>query len=435
MNPSKVSSRCHRSARISATVLFLVALTLAVHGQNRRRVTPTNAVVTHQFSWMPPHTNHFVLTNLWVTIAGSAEEPGSADGSGADARFSQPMGIAIDEADNVYIADTANQTIRRMSPNGRKWIVTTIAGRPGLRGSADGTNGAARFNEPAGIALGKAGALFVVDSLNHTIRKIARSGTNWVVTTIAGLAGTNGFRDGTNHIARFNGPLGIAADRSDTLYVADTLNQTIREIKPIGTNWVVKTIAGSPLHPGKTDGVWLAAQFNQPTGVASDTSGNVYVADSMNSTIRQLRPFGSNWMTRTIAGFALLSGSTDGANFWARFAAPSGISIDNSNNLYVTDFGNHTIRKISPVGTNWIVSTWGGSAGASGTNEASGIYARFNSPRAIAVSTTGTNYYVADTLNQTIREGGRSGVLTNITLGGWVQTGIGIRAGGPVPAH
>src|SRR6185312_5923530 len=262
MNPPKVSRRCHRSARISATVLLLVVLTLAVHGQNRRRVTPTNTVVTHQFSWIPKQTNHYLLTNLWVTIAGSAEQPGSADGSGGDALFSQPTGIAIDEADNVYITDTANQTIRKMSrQGGTNWNVTTIAGAPQLRGSADGTNGAARFNEPAGIALGKAGALFVADSLNHTVRKITRSGTNWVVTTIAGLAGTNGFRDGTNRVARFNCPLGIAADHSGTLYVADTLNQTIREIKLIGTNWVVKTIAGSPLHPGKTDGIWLAAQF------------------------------------------------------------------------------------------------------------------------------------------------------------------------------
>src|SRR5690348_10569143 len=179
MNSSKVSRRCHRSARISATVLFLVVLTLAVHGQNRRRVTPTNTVVTRQFSWILPHTNHYVLTNLWVTIAGAAEQPGSADGSGADARFSQPTGIAIDELDNVYIADTANQTIRKISRQGTNWIVATIAGAPRLRGSADGTNGAARFNDPAGIALGKAGALFVADSLNHSIRKITPSHTNW----------------------------------------------------------------------------------------------------------------------------------------------------------------------------------------------------------------------------------------------------------------
>jgi len=376
------------------------------------------------FRWVPPTTELYHFTNVWTTVAGSAAMSGSDDGTNDQARFSKPTGLAIDESSNVFIADTANHTIRKMSPVSNRWVVATIAGAPRLSGSADGTNGAARFNEPAGIALGRSGSLFVTDSLNHTIRKLTPRGTNWVVTTIAGLAGTKGFRDGTNRVARFNQPLGIAADKTDILYVADTYNETIREIKPLGTNWTVKTIAGSPLLWGRTDGVLAGARFHQPAGIAVDSGGNVYVTDNFNSTIRQLRPFGSNWMTKTIAGFAGYPGSGDGANVWARFGAPYGISIDASNNLFVTDSANNNIRKISPVGTNWVVNTWGGSAGTSGTRDDAGWNARFYSPRGIAVNAQGTAYYVADSLNNTIRQGGSSCTVTNIILGHYVKVGL-----------
>src|SRR6185437_14252853 len=120
-------------------------------------------------------------------------------------------------------------------------------------------------------------------------------GTRAIVTTIAGLPGIKGFRDGTNHVAAFNRPMGIAVDHHGIIHVADSLNHTIREIRPRGSNWVVKTIAGSPLSPGKEDGVRLAARFHQPVGTALDPAGNLYVADQANSTIRQLRLQDTNW--------------------------------------------------------------------------------------------------------------------------------------------
>jgi sugar lactone lactonase YvrE len=397
-----------------------------LHSQNK---PPPNMAVgskpdTSLFYWHPPKTNHFRMTNVWITVAGAAMKPGSDDGANNEARFNQPVGLAMDQAGDLYVTDAFNHTIRQMCTNGSKSIITTLAGTPGLSGSADGTNGAARFNQPTGIAVDGDGNLFVADTLNNTIRKISPVGTNWVVTTIAGLAGTNGFRDGTNRIARFNRPVGIAADHEGTLYIADTFNHTIREARRVGTNWVVKTIAGSPLNPGRADGARAAARFNQPTGITVDSAGNLYVADKLNGTIRNLRREGTNWMVSTIAGVAGLHGGDDGIFPWARFGAPCAISSDAHNNLYVTDSSNYNIRKMSPLATNWVVSTLGGWAGASGTNDGSGPYARFYCPCGIAVNTSGTIYYVADSLNDTIREGGRSFYQTNIFLGDWEKPTI-----------
>jgi DNA-binding beta-propeller fold protein YncE len=393
---------------------------------NSQTKPPPNTVVGSKpdlslFYWHPGRTNHYRFTNVWMTIAGSATMPGSHDGTNNEALFNQPVGLSMDKAGELFVTDAFNHTIRRMSPVGATWLVTTIAGTPGRSGSADGTNGRAQFNQPTGIAVDDLGDLFVADTLNDTIRRITQIGTNWVVTTIAGLAGVNGFRDGTNRIARFNRPLGIAANRQGVLYVADSFNHTIREMKVVGTNWVVKTIAGSPRSPGKADGTSAAARFNEPAGITLDEAGNLYVTDELNGTIRKLRLAGQNWMVSTIAGFPGMRGSDDGVPPWARFATPCAISIDAETNLYVADSSNYNIRKMTPFGTNWIVGTLGGWAGASGTNDGSGTYARFYCPCGIAVNTKGTAYYVADSLNNTIREGGHSFYQTNIILGRWEQ--------------
>lgn len=358
---------------------------------------------------------------MWQTIAGAPRLPGSVDGTNNQARLNQPVGLARDKTGDLFVADAFNHTIRRMSTNGSTWTITTIAGTPGLSGSADGTNGAARFNQPTGIALDSAGNLFVADTLNNTIRKVTAMGGNWVATTIAGLAGSNGSRDGTNRVARFNRPLGIAVNRQGVIYVADSFNHTIREIRPVGTDWVVKTIAGFPLSSGKNDGVRFAARFNQPNGIAVDRSGNLYVTDQLNSTIRKLRPVGTNWVVSTIAGLPGMRGANDGANAWSRFGTPCAISIDASDHLYVTDSGNHNIREMIPLGTNWLVSTLGGWAGESGTNNGTGTSARFACPCGIAVNEEGDVYYVADSLNDTIRAGGNTIWVTNIFFGQWIR--------------
>ncbi|MGA2221565.1 MAG: NHL repeat-containing protein [Verrucomicrobiia bacterium] len=228
-------------------------------------------------------------SGIWdvSTIAGTAGASGSVDGFGSAALFSNPVCVAVDSTGNVYVADDGNNTIRAIVPSGGNWWVFTIAGKAGTSGSADGTNNTARFESPAGLAVDSAGNVYVADYGNNTIRKIAPSGTNWVVTTIAGKAGTSGSADGNNNTARFYQPSGLAVDASDSLYVADAGNDVIRKITPVGTNWVVTTIAGTAKKSGNANGTGSSARFDRPIGVALDSSGNVYVADTDNDTIRQ----------------------------------------------------------------------------------------------------------------------------------------------------
>ena len=226
----------------------------------------------------------------FTTLAGIA--PGSADGTGRAARFDHPSGVAVDSAGYVYVADTENNTIRRITPSG---VVSTFAGLAGSRGSADGAGNIARFAGPSGVAVDSAGNVYVADRENHTIRKITPSG---VVSTLAGLAGSFGSNDGTGSAARFSFPTGVAVDSAGNVYVADYGNDTIRKITPSA---VVSTLAGLAGNPGSVDGTGSAARFFQPCGVAVDSAGNVYVADTFNSTIRKITPAG---VVSTLAGLA-----------------------------------------------------------------------------------------------------------------------------------
>ena len=193
--------------------------------------------------------------------------------------FGVPQGAAVDSAGNVYIADTFNHTIRRITPGG---VVTTLAGLAGNVGNADGTGSAARFNSPRGVAVDSGGTVYVGDTNNHTIRKIAPGG---VVTTLAGFPGSSGTTDATGNNARFNQPRGIAVDGAGVLYVADTNNHTIRKIT---AGAVVTTLAGLAGTSGNTDATGNAARFNGPRGVAVDSAGTLYVADTNNNRIRQV---------------------------------------------------------------------------------------------------------------------------------------------------
>ena len=239
----------------------------------------------------------------------------------------------------------------------------TLAGTAGSTGSADGTNNTALFSNPRGIAVDNHTNVYVTDMYNHIIRKLALSGTNWVVNTIAGQAGNSGSADGTNSNARFSGPYGITVDSGgNNIYVADKGNNTIRKLTPSGTNWVVSTIAGLAGNPGSTDGSNSNSRFRYPIGIAMDGGGNLYVTDEGNSTIRMLTPSGTNWMASTIAGLAGTNGSADGNNSDARFNGPSGIAVDNGGNVYVADMYSSTIRTLNLVGENWVVKTIAGLA-------------------------------------------------------------------------
>ena len=331
----------------------------------------------------------------FTTLAGLALNSGSTDATGSAARFSYPHGVAADDAGNVYVADTFNHTIRKVTPGG---TVTTLAGLTGVSGSTDGPGSAARFNNPRGVAVDNAGSVYVADSGNHTIRKVTSAG---VVSTLAGLALSSGNTDGTGSAARFYSLEGVAVDGVGNVYVGDTFNHTIRMVTSAG---VVTTLAGLAGSNGNTDGTGSAARFDFPYGVAVDSASNVYVADSGNNTIRKVTPGGvmaPGWVVTTLAGLAGTPGSSDGTGSAARFDHLYGVAVDNAGSVYVTDADNNTIRKVTSVG---VVTTLGGLAGVSGSADGTGSAARFNYPRGMAVDSAG-NVYVGDTFNHTIRKG------------------------------
>jgi sugar lactone lactonase YvrE len=246
------------------------------------------------------------------TLAGSPGQ-GSADGTGVAARFANPWGVAADTAGNWYVADTDNHTIRKIATGGG---VSTLAGLAGVSGSADGTNSSARFYQPQGVAVDSAGNVYVADTGNYTIRKITSAGA---VTTLAGSAGSSGTNDASGTSARFYEPEGIAVNSAGTLvYVADTWNHTIRQITSAG---MVTTFAGSAGNFGTNDGTGSTAQFYQPQGIAVDGAGNVYVGDTGNQTIRKVSSGGVVTTLAGLAGnYGSANGTGTNAGFWNRCA-------------------------------------------------------------------------------------------------------------------
>lgn len=305
--------------------------TLPISSSTTFTLTVTNDVGTAQA------TMRVAAGNVAV-FAGEPTHPGYQDGRGTTARFSLPGSISSDTSGNFYVADTDNEVIRMITSTG---LVSTLAGNPGVTGSLDGTGSAAEFDSPYGVAVDSNGNVFVADTSNSTIREIMPGG---VVTTFAGTASNPGFQDGTGLAASFGLPQGLAIDSFNNLYVADVANCNIRKITPQA---VVTTIAG-PVVPGEcgdVDGDASAARFQNPSGVAVDGQGNVYVADTNNQTIRQITTAGT---VITFAGTPGVAGSTDGTGTAASFRFPTSVATDNNGYLYVTDTQNYTVRRISP---------------------------------------------------------------------------------------
>ncbi len=315
-----------------------------------------------------------------VTIfAGQDGVGGSQDGTGAEARFQAPGGVAVDSAGNLYVADTGNNTIRKISPLG---VVTTLAGLPGSHGSFDNLDhqpgSMARFWGPFGIAVDRLGNAYVAEVANSAIRKISPAGQ---ASTLAGLAGHPGSNDGAGDNAQFRNPWGVAADRNGTVYVADTSSSTLRKITPGG---VVSTLAGLAGHPGASDGLGAQARFWNPHGVAADSAGNIYVADTGNSTIRKITAAG---LVSTLAGRAGSPGLADGGPGLSQLRHPQNLAVDPSGRIYVADTDNLAIRVLSSTGALSTLAM----AGEAGH------------PDALAVDGLG-NLYVADTFNNVIRK-------------------------------
>ena len=377
-----------------STARFRFPAGIAVDGSGNVYVADTN---NHTIRKITP-------AGIVSTLAGLAGMSGFAEGTGTTARFASPQGVAVDGPGNVYVADTSNCVIRKITPAA---VVSTLAGMPGSCTSAEGTGTVARFNHPMGIASDSSGTLYVADTSNHTIRKVVPVGAVGTASTLAGLAGMSGFAEGTGTAARFNSPASVAVDGSGNLYVADLNNSALRKIVPAGSVGTVSTLAGMAGMPGSAEGTGSAARFNLPQGAAVDGSGNIYVADTFNQTIRKVIPSGSLGTTSTLAGLAAGIGSTDGTGTVARFNNPFGAAVDGAGNTYVADKNNHTIRKITSAG---VVSTLAGSAGIPGAVDGPGGTARFRSPGGVALDGSG-NVYVADTGNHTIRKITPAGVV------------------------
>lgn len=331
-----------------------------------------------------PATATLTLSIPYVTstLAGSGSA-GATDGMGVNASFNSPRGCAVDALGNIYVADTVGNRIRKVTPGGQ---VTTLAGN-GDTAFADGLGTSATFYSPRGVAVDSAGNVYVADSAHNRIRKIDTSRN---VTTVAGND-TAGTADGTGTSAFFNYPKGVVLDAFGNLFVLDSNNHRIRKIDP---NKVVTTFAGSG-SPGTADGTGAAASFNTPFALTMDAWGNLFVADEINHRIRKVTPGGG---VSTFAGNGATA-ITDGTGTSATFHNPAGIAIDLQGNLYVADYYDNRIRKISPTG---VVRTIAGTD-ALGTADGTGIAATFTNPCGIAVDSQG-NLYVGDSSSHKLRK-------------------------------
>jgi TolB-like protein len=310
------------------------ALSLVLTKPTGVAVDPSGNIYIADF---PNHSIRQVMADgTTKDFAGERGSSGGRNGIGTTARFSNPADVAIGPDRAFYVADCDNHVIRKISP-GR--VVTTFAGQMGQGGHADGPASSAKFKYPTAVTVDPAGNVYVADIGNHVVRKITANG---IVSTLAGAPGETGSEDGAGSTARFNQVHGVGADRAGNVYAADFGNHTVRKITPEG---VVTTLAGHAGSPGSNDGPGSEARFCAPYSVAADAAGNVYVADTSNHTIRKIAVDG---IVSTVAGLAGNVGNVDGEGKLARFAIPAAVSLDGAGNIYVADFGNYAVRKITP---------------------------------------------------------------------------------------
>lgn len=310
------------------------------------------------------------------TLAGDAENPGAKtfpDGVGSTAVFSGLRCGATDANGALYVSDVGqNRRVRKVTPGG---VVTTLAGGGTSSTVFDGTGAAAVISIPQGLVVDFKGFVFVADGGLHCIRRVSPGG---VVTTFAG-AQTNGpppkFKDGSGLVATFASPFGLALESSGVLYVGDSNNNRVRMVTPSGD---VTTYAGSGASTPFSDGAALSATFSNPHALALHSSGVLFVADTGNHRIRSITPKG---IVTTVAGSGASTPFLDGPASGATFQYPRGIALDSSGVLYVADTNNYRIRMITPGG---VVTTYAGSGAASPFSEGSGGRATFTGPYCVA---------------------------------------------------
>jgi len=341
-----------------------------------------------------------VSNGVITTVAGSwVPGFGGDNGPATSALLSQPRGLAVDSAGNLYIADYGNQRVRKVS-NG---VITTVAGN-GTQGFS-GDNGpaaSAQLYYPNGVAVDSAGNLYIADTVNNRIRKVSGG----IITTLAGNGGFSFFGDnGPATSALLFAPANVAVDPAGSLYIADSGNHLIRKV----SNGVITAVAGNGTQGFSGDtGPATSAQLSWPSGVAVDSAGNLYIADSGNYRIRKV----SDGVITTVAGGGSFVGDTGPATS-ARLWYPQGVAVDSAGKLYISDTDNNRIRMVS----NGVITPVAGNGGFGyfGDNGPA-TYAALNHPQGVAVDSAG-NLYVADSGNNCIRKVA-NGVITTVAGNG-----------------
>jgi uncharacterized repeat protein (TIGR01451 family) len=339
-------------------------------------------------------------TGVVTRVAGSGLQGYSGDGGPAlSAQLNTPYGVAVDSLGSVYIADTNNRFIRKVDASGN---ITTVAGN-GLCCSASGDGGQAIDAEigiPYGLALDSSGNLYISDTDNEVVRKVAPSG---IITTVAGN-GSFGYSGdgGPATSAKLYGPYGIAVDGAGNLYIADRFNYRVRMVSTSGT---ITTVAGTgSCCFGGDGGAATSALLYQPAGVAVDAAGDLFIADYDNNRIRMV----TGGTITTVAGTGAFGYSGDGgAATGAKLYDPAGVAVDGSGNVYIADSGNARIRRVNAGGT---IATYVGGA----TNDgALGVFGLLNQPSGVVRDNSG-NTYIADSNNNRIRKVTSNGAISTV---------------------
>jgi uncharacterized protein (TIGR03437 family) len=339
------------------------------------------------------------------TLAGSTSGFGGDGGPATAAKLTLPRGVAVDGLGNAYIADSDNHRIRRVSSTG---IITTVAGTGTPDFSGDGGPALlATLYQPFAVAVDASGNFYIADTVNYRVRKVSALGT---ISTIAGNQFYKyGGDGGPATAASLNSPLGLAADSAGSLYIADTQNHRVRKVSRAG---IMTTVAGTGAPGYSGDGVAATtAKLKSPKGVALDAAGNLYICDSDNHRIRKV---GANGFISTLAGNGSAGYSGDGvAATRSSLAWPNGIALDATGNLYIADFGNGRVRMVAPAGTITTVAG-NGTAGFSGDG-GQATAASLTNPSGVAVDLAGNVYIAAD---NRVRQVGRDGAITTVAGNG-----------------